>query len=125
MTTGEHIKAAMDRAQRHQFEATRALRVRIMTQWSGSLANRTGVTFTEEWTSPGLLIRAHLSSRNMGDIEKQGSRGDLGVCERALRDKLADGRQPIDRAERHAHPGGWNDALDFVEKCIKEVTGEK
>lgn len=44
---------------------------------------------------------------------------------KALRDKLAANRQPVERAERNAHPRGWNDALDFVERCIKEVLGEK
>lgn len=42
----------------------------------------------------------------------------------ALRAKLADGRQPVDRAEQHIHPRGWNDALDFVERAIKDVVGE-
>lgn len=92
MTTGEHIKAAMNRAQHHQFIATRALRVRIMTQWSGSVSNRTGVIFTEEWISPGLLVRAHLSSRNRGDMEAQGHPGDLGVCERLVRWEELDAR---------------------------------
>jgi hypothetical protein len=44
---------------------------------------------------------------------------------KTLRDKIAAGRQPEYRAEQHIHPRGWNDALDYVEKCIKEVTGEK
>jgi hypothetical protein len=38
-----------------------------------------------------------------------------------LRDKIARGRQPGDRQEQYAFPRGWNAALDFVEKCIKEV----
>lgn len=42
-----------------------------------------------------------------------------------LRDRLAAGRQPVDRAERYAHPHGWNDALDFVDRTIREVVGEK
>jgi hypothetical protein len=41
-----------------------------------------------------------------------------------LRDRLAAGRQPAFRGEQYTHPRGWNDALDFVEKCIKEITGE-
>jgi hypothetical protein len=44
---------------------------------------------------------------------------------KALRDKMASNRQPVDRTEQYRHPQGWNDALDFVEKCIKEVIGEK
>lgn len=43
----------------------------------------------------------------------------------ALRDKIAAGRQPSGRADQYRHPQGWNDALDFVVKCIKEVMGEK
>lgn len=92
MNTGEHIKAAIDRAQHHQIVATRKLRVRVMTQWSGTVANRTGVIFTEEWASPGLLIRAHLSSRSREEMEKQGSPGDLGVCERLVKWEDLDAR---------------------------------
>lgn len=44
---------------------------------------------------------------------------------KALRDKLAAARQPVDRADQHIHPRGWNDALDFVERAIREVLGEK
>lgn len=43
----------------------------------------------------------------------------------ALRDKITAGRQPIFRTEQYSHPRGWNDALDHVEKWIREVTGEK
>lgn len=42
-----------------------------------------------------------------------------------LRERIAANRQPVDRAERNAHPRGWNDALDFVERTIKDVMGEK
>jgi hypothetical protein len=41
-----------------------------------------------------------------------------------LRDRLAANRQPIFRGEQFAHPRGWNDALDFVERTLKEVLGE-
>ena len=41
-----------------------------------------------------------------------------------LRDKIAANRQPVSRAEQNAHPRGWNDALDFVDKVLKEVLGE-
>ena len=41
-----------------------------------------------------------------------------------LRARLAANRQPVDRAERYAFPRGWNEAFDFVEKCLKEVLGE-
>lgn len=41
-----------------------------------------------------------------------------------LREHLAANRQPVDRAERNAHPRGWNDCLDFVERAIKHVLGE-
>lgn len=41
-----------------------------------------------------------------------------------LRDRLTQGRQPVFRGEQYAHPRGWNDALDFVEKTIREVLGE-
>ncbi len=42
-----------------------------------------------------------------------------------LREKLAANRQPVFRGEQYTHPRGWNDALDFVERCIKEISGEK
>lgn len=44
-----------------------------------------------------------------------------------LRKRLAETRQPIDRQPwaSYAHPRGWNDALDFVEKSIKEIMEEK
>lgn len=46
-----------------------------------------------------------------------------------LRQRMVANHQPV-RASRfdgqpYAHPRGWNDALEFVEKCIKEVLGEK
>lgn len=41
-----------------------------------------------------------------------------------LRDKIAAGRQPVERYEKYAYPRGWNGALDFVEKVLKEVLGE-
>jgi hypothetical protein len=41
-----------------------------------------------------------------------------------LRDKLAANRQPVFRAEQNAHPRGWNDCLDFIERSIKEIMGE-
>lgn len=42
-----------------------------------------------------------------------------------LRDILTANRQPEHRADRYAHPNGWNDALDFVERTLKEALGEK
>jgi len=42
-----------------------------------------------------------------------------------FRERLAANRQPVFRGEQYAHPRGWNDALDFVERTIKEVLGEK
>jgi hypothetical protein len=42
-----------------------------------------------------------------------------------LREKLAANRQPVFRTEQHSHPRGWNDALDFVDRCIKEVVEEE
>jgi hypothetical protein len=41
-----------------------------------------------------------------------------------LRDALTAARQPVNRADKYAFPRGWNDALDFVEKLIKEVLDE-
>jgi hypothetical protein len=41
-----------------------------------------------------------------------------------FREKLAANRQPVARGEQYSHPRGWNDALDFVEKVIREVVGE-
>ena len=42
-----------------------------------------------------------------------------------LRDQIAANRQPVERGEQYAFPRGWNEAFDFVEKCIREVLGEK
>lgn len=44
-----------------------------------------------------------------------------------LRKRLARNRQPVDRHpwSRHEHPRGWNDALDFVERQIRDILGEK
>ena len=43
-----------------------------------------------------------------------------------FRDHLAANRQPVDRHpwSRHEHPRGWNDALDFVERTLKQTLGE-
>lgn len=38
-----------------------------------------------------------------------------------LREILAANRQPVDRAAKYAHPNGWNDAMDFVEREINKV----
>lgn len=43
-----------------------------------------------------------------------------------LRQRITEGRQPAGTPRmRHAHPQGWNDALDFVERTIRKVQGEK
>jgi hypothetical protein len=43
-----------------------------------------------------------------------------------LRQRITEGRQPAGTPRmRYAHPNGWNDALDFVERTMKEVLGEK
>lgn len=44
-----------------------------------------------------------------------------------LRETIAANRQPVDRSpwSRHEHPRGWNDALDFVERTIKDILGER
>jgi hypothetical protein len=109
MTTGEHIKAAMDRAQHHQIIASRKLRVRIMTQWSGTVASRTGVIFTEEWVSHGLLIRAHLASRTADEMAKQGAPGDLGICERLVKWEELDARA--------------DELVGLVDQCVTGVYG--
>lgn len=44
---------------------------------------------------------------------------------KALQDKLAANRQPIKLADQYAHPRGWNDCLDFVERTIKEIVEQK
>lgn len=41
-----------------------------------------------------------------------------------LRDRMEKNRQPVTRTEQYAHPRGWNDALEFVERSIKEILGE-
>jgi hypothetical protein len=42
-----------------------------------------------------------------------------------LRDTLTAARQPVARTELYAFPRGWNEALDFVERKIKETIGEE
>jgi hypothetical protein len=42
-----------------------------------------------------------------------------------LRERMAANRQPVLRGEQYAHPRGWNDALDFVERMLREALGEK
>jgi hypothetical protein len=43
-----------------------------------------------------------------------------------LRQRLTEGRQPAGAPRmRYAHPQGWNDALDFVDRVLKEILGEK
>lgn len=42
-----------------------------------------------------------------------------------LRAAMEANRQPVHRGEQYAHPRGWNDYLDFIERTIKELTGEK
>ena len=42
-----------------------------------------------------------------------------------FRAHLAANRQPIHRGEQYAHPRGWNDALDFVERSLAAVLGEQ
>lgn len=41
-----------------------------------------------------------------------------------LRERLAANRQPVSFTEKYAHPRGWNDAFDFVERVLREVLGE-
>jgi hypothetical protein len=43
----------------------------------------------------------------------------------ALRDRMDANRQPVERQEKYAFPRGWNECLDFVERSIKEIVGEK
>lgn len=42
-----------------------------------------------------------------------------------FRERLDANRQPEHRTDRYAHPHGWNDALDFVDRVLKELLGEK
>lgn len=42
-----------------------------------------------------------------------------------FRDKLANNRQSPQMGELYAFPRGWNEAFDFMEKCLKEILGEK
>lgn len=42
-----------------------------------------------------------------------------------LRAAMEANRQPVFRGEQYAHPRGWNDCLDFIERTIKELLGEK
>lgn len=43
-----------------------------------------------------------------------------------LRDKIAAGRQPDDRLDsQRVFCRGWNAGIDYVDRCIKEVLGEK
>ena len=41
-----------------------------------------------------------------------------------FRHLLAMNRQPEHRGQQYAHPRGWNDALDWVEKALRSVLGE-
>ncbi|MBR0871179.1 hypothetical protein JQ633_12480 [Bradyrhizobium tropiciagri] len=41
-----------------------------------------------------------------------------------FRCRLASNRQPVERGQQYAHPRGWNDALDFVERTLRDVLGE-
>lgn len=43
-----------------------------------------------------------------------------------LRERLSANRQPVERSpwSRYEHPRGWNDAFDFIERTINEITGE-
>lgn len=43
-----------------------------------------------------------------------------------FRARLKASRQPIERSpwSNYAHPRGWNDCLDFVERTIRDITGE-
>ena len=41
-----------------------------------------------------------------------------------FRQRLAANRQPEYRGQQYAHPRGWNDALDFVERTLRDVLGE-
>ena len=44
-----------------------------------------------------------------------------------LRKRMAANRQPVERSPwaHHEHPRGWNDCLDWVDRNIREVMGEK
>jgi hypothetical protein len=42
-----------------------------------------------------------------------------------FRERIAANRQPVHRAQQNAHPRGWNDALDFVERTLRELLGDK
>lgn len=42
-----------------------------------------------------------------------------------LRDVLAANRQPAERGDRYAFPRGWNECLDFVERTMRDVLGER
>lgn len=41
-----------------------------------------------------------------------------------FRAALEANKQPVHRGEQYSHPRGWNDALDFVERTLKELLGE-
>jgi len=41
------------------------------------------------------------------------------------RDRLKVGRQPQSKWSENPHPRGWNDALEFAERTLKEVLGEE
>lgn len=60
----------------------------------------------------------------MTDDSQRDLSGAVNQPLQTLRDKLAANRQPVARGEQYSHPRGWNDAFDFVERCIKEILGE-
>lgn len=43
----------------------------------------------------------------------------------AFRARIEQGRQPKGKWNESPFPRGWNEALDYVEKVLKEVLGEK
>ncbi len=42
----------------------------------------------------------------------------------AFRARIEQGRQPKSRWNENPFPRGWNEALNYVEKVLKEVLGE-
>ena len=40
---------------------------------------------------------------------------------KTFRHILSVNRQPVHRGQQYAHPRGWNDALDFVERTLASL----
>ncbi|MGD0333927.1 MAG: hypothetical protein ABSA90_11820 [Xanthobacteraceae bacterium] len=96
---GLAIKAAIDRGREHQRLNPRK-RIRFMTQWGGTLWERTGVgNFAGGYDSPGLLIHASIADAELEDRN----------CERMV---------PWEELDARA-----GELVDLVDDCVRSSLG--